>query len=89
MSDEPFYFNLGFYGAIKRDRAEPYRSTKILDKQCFTLGGIKMLYSSTFLKKEEFDRIYNGEAYSILKKKYDPQSRLPSLFEKVSYRNGT
>jgi hypothetical protein len=43
-----------------------------------------MLYSSTFLSQAEFDRVYNGAAYARLKEKYDPQRRLPSLFEKCA-----
>jgi len=82
--EEPLYFNLGFYGIIKKESKEPFHTTKMLDNKCFELGGIKMLYSSTFLTKEDFDRIYNGEVYDILKKKYDPQNRTLSLFEKVS-----
>ena len=42
-----------------------------------------MLYSSTFLDEEEFDHIYNGEAYRALKQKYDPHGNAPTLFQKA------
>jgi FAD/FMN-containing dehydrogenase len=79
------YFNLGCYLQVRKaaDR-EPYHYTKILDRKCFDLGGIKMLYSSSFLGAEEFDALYNGEAYRALKRKYDPEGRAPTLYEKVA-----
>ena len=57
--------------------------TRILDRKCFEFGGIKMLYSSTFLDRDEFDRLYNGIGYAALKRKYDPNGRAPNLFEKA------
>jgi hypothetical protein len=55
----------------------------MMDKFCFKLNGIKMLYSSTFISKNKFNAIYNGEEYNKIKNKYDPKLLLPSLFEKV------
>lgn len=78
------YFNLGCYTQVhRRAGKEDYYATKILDRKCFDLGGIKMLYSSTFLSKEEFDEIYNGPEYARLKKKYDPQDNAYSLYDKA------
>jgi len=80
---DTLYFNLGCYCQVKKRRDKgDYYYTRILDRKCFDLGGIKMLYSSTFLSEDEFDRLYNGEAYARLKAKYDPHKRLRSLFEK-------
>lgn len=79
------YYNLGCYCQVKRPRGKGnYHYTRILDQKCFALGGVKMLYSSTFLSQAEFDRVYNGAAYARLKEKYDPGRRLPSLFEKCA-----
>lgn len=77
------YYNFGCYSQVKKrpDKGD-YYYTKIIDRKCFDLGGIKMLYSSTFLTKAEFDRIYNGAAYAVLKKKYDPEGALRTLYEK-------
>jgi FAD/FMN-containing dehydrogenase len=81
------YLNLGCYCHVKkRPDREPYHCTRILDAKCFELGGIKMLYSSTFLEQSEFDRIYNGAAYRELKAKYDPRGALPTLYEKCVLR---
>lgn len=82
---DTLYYNLGCYCQVKRPRGERnYHYTRILDQKCFELGGVKMLYSSTFLSQRDFDRVYNGAAYARLKEKYDPERRLPSLFEKCA-----
>jgi FAD/FMN-containing dehydrogenase len=79
------YFNLGSYCQVPRQPGKPpYHDTRIIDEQCFALGGIKMLYSSNFLEREHFDRIYNGAAYHALKQKYDPQLRAGTLYDKVA-----
>jgi FAD/FMN-containing dehydrogenase len=80
------YFNLGCYCQVRRPPGEePYHYTKIMDRECFELGGIKMLYSSSFLPQEEFDTLYNGQAYRALKAKYDPESRAKTLYAKVNF----
>lgn len=83
MRQNQLYFNLGSYSFVKKVPGKPYQATKIIDEFCIKHNGIKMLYSSTFLKKSEFDKIYNGAEYKKLKAKYDPASLLPTLFEKA------
>jgi FAD/FMN-containing dehydrogenase len=79
------YFNLGCYCQVQRPAGmEPYHYTKILDRKCFELGGIKMLYSSTFLNEAEFDALYNGAAYRELKAKYDAGGNAQTLYKKVA-----
>ncbi|HXZ95865.1 MAG TPA: FAD-binding oxidoreductase [Burkholderiales bacterium] len=81
------YLNLGCYCYVKKVPGRPaYWYTRILDEKCFSLGGIKMLYSSTFLAPEEFWRIYNGNAYWDLKKRYDPKGVFKNLYEKCAFR---
>src|SRR5690606_6941122 len=78
------YFNLGCYLQVKKPEGkEPYHYTRILDDKCFALDGIKMLYSSSFMRSEEFDARYNGAAYRELKAKYDPEGRARTLYAKV------
>jgi len=61
---DEMYFNLDSYCYIKTNVEHgKYYSTKLLDARCFQLGGIKMLYSSTFIDQEYFDLIYNGSEY--------------------------
>jgi FAD/FMN-containing dehydrogenase len=79
------YFNLGCYCQVGRPEGKPrYHYTRVMDDKCFELDGIKMLYSSTFLGKEDFDRHFNGAAYRVLKAKYDPDGKAPTLFDKVA-----
>lgn len=83
---DTLYFNLGSYCQVERPATmEPYHWTKVMDRYCFDLGGIKMLYSSTFVDREEFDRLYNGKAYRELKRKYDPDRAARDLYDKVAY----
>ena len=85
IEPERLYFNLGCYCQVRRPAGrEPYYYTKIMDRKCFELGGIKMLYSSTFLAEPEFDALYNGAAYRALKRKYDPAGNAPRLYDKVA-----
>jgi FAD/FMN-containing dehydrogenase len=78
------YFNLGCYCLTpKPQEDEDFYYTKILDNECFRLGGLKMLYSSTFVDKKTFNRLYNGTAYARLKQKYDSQGLAPTLFDKA------
>lgn len=83
------YFNLGCYCNVsKAPGREGNHYTRILDQKCFDLSGIKMLYSSSFISREEFDRLYNGPGYEQLKTKYDPEQKAYTLYEKaVSHSN--
>jgi FAD/FMN-containing dehydrogenase len=79
------YFNLGCYCQVRRPEGrEPYHYTKIVDRKCFDLGGIKMLYSSSFLAEAEFDALYNGAGYRALKAKYDAAGNAQTLYKKVA-----
>lgn len=79
------YFNLGCYTfAKKKPGQEAYYNTKVMDRFCFEHEGIKMLYSTTFITEEAFDRLYAGEARRALKQKYDPRNLLPNLYQRVA-----
>lgn len=78
------YFNLGSYTFVKKiPNQVPFYSTKILDEICFSKGGIKMLYSTSFMKREAFDRVFNGTQYQELKQRYDPNRHLLDLYKKT------
>lgn len=88
MKKKTLYLNVGSYSFVKKTRdTPPYYSTKSIDEFCFAHDGIKMLYSTTFIKKSQFDKIYNGKVYTTLKKKYDSLQLLPTLFEKAVQAN--
>jgi FAD/FMN-containing dehydrogenase len=80
---DTLYYNLGCYCQVKKPAGrDAYHYTRVMDRKCFELGGIKMLYSSTFLTEAEFSRLYNGAAYARVKSMYDPEMRQRSLYEK-------
>jgi FAD/FMN-containing dehydrogenase len=86
ITPNELYFNLGCYCQVVRPPDKPpYHYTKIMDRKCFDLGGIKMLYSSSFLSEAEFDALYNGAGYRTLKQKYDPAGDAQTLYKKVAY----
>lgn len=80
------YFNLGSYcwTASPIGDGRPFHYTRLMDRYCFDLGGLKLLYSSTFIDEPSFDVLYNGTAYRRLKDKYDPGTVLPMLYAKVA-----
>jgi FAD/FMN-containing dehydrogenase len=50
------------------------------------LGGHKSLYSDAFYSQEDFADLYGGPTYTVLKKQYDPDSRLFNLYDKAVRR---
>jgi len=84
MPKNQLYLNLGSYSFVERKPTDsPYHHTRIMDDFTFAHDGIKMLYSSTFLDEKSFDARYGGKAYKQLKKKYDPKSLAPTLYQKA------
>lgn len=84
MKAGELYVNIGSYNFVRTNPGQArYGATRAIDEFCFGHGGIKMLYSTTFLDEEEFRRRYGGDPYATLKKKYDAGRLLPTLFEKA------
>ena len=78
-----WYLNFGFWD-VKRTREAhpPGHFNRMIEDKVSALGGIKSLYSDSFFSREEFSRLYGGDSYHVLKKKYDPQGVFPQLYEK-------
>jgi FAD/FMN-containing dehydrogenase len=77
------YVNFGFWGTVALPEGENdgYYNRKIED-EVTALGGHKSLYSTSFYTEDEFNERYNGELYAKVKREYDPQRRLLSLYDK-------
>jgi FAD/FMN-containing dehydrogenase len=77
------YVNFGFWGnvGLPPGAADGYYNRQIEDTVT-ELGGHKGLYSTSFYSEDEFWRRYNGAAYADLKREYDAESRLASLYDK-------
>jgi FAD/FMN-containing dehydrogenase len=77
------YVNFGFWGtvALPPGAADGHYNRQIED-QVTALGGHKGLYSTSFYSQEEFSERYNGPEYARLKREYDADGRLASLYDK-------
>jgi FAD/FMN-containing dehydrogenase len=85
LDPETLYVNVGFWSAVP-EKADPAHHNKLVEDLVERLGGRKSLYSTAFYERERFWQIYNGAAYDVLKKTYDPDSRLLDLYAKVVER---
>ncbi|MFC4589433.1 FAD-binding oxidoreductase [Sphaerisporangium corydalis] len=77
------YVNFGFWGmvALPRGQSDGYHN-RLIENSVHGLGGHKSLYSTSFYPREEFWRLYNGDAYWPVKRAYDPGGRLLDLYDK-------
>ena len=77
------YVNFGFWDTVHRPgNLASGHFNRMIEQEVAALGGIKSLYSDSFHTREDFSRIYGGEAYRALKQKYDPQDIFPALYDK-------
>lgn len=85
LKPNELYFNLGCYCSSEKspEQPDPYYNTKLMDHYCFSLSGLKMLYSSTFITQNQFSNYYNGNLFNDLKSKYDPQNINNTLYHKT------
>ena len=58
-------------------------STARIERQVTELGGHKSLYSDAYYDEATFARLYGDTAYRLVKRRYDPDGRLPTLYEKA------
>ncbi len=80
--------DIGFYSGKKLppDAPDNYYNRKI-EKYLNKLGAMKGLYSTSFYTKEEFWQMFDQSRYTAAKKKYDPGSVFPELYQKaVGYK---
>lgn len=80
------YVNVGFWSAVPVTPGDPGHTNKLIEREVARLDGHKSLYSESFYTPEEFDEMYGGEGYRLLKKRYDPRSRLLDLYAKAVKR---
>lgn len=83
MESDTTYVNFGFWDVLRfRDRYPAGHFNRRIESMVDSLGGLKSLYSTSYYPEQEFWKIYGGDYYRTLKSKYDPQGRLPNLYEK-------
>jgi FAD/FMN-containing dehydrogenase len=83
LEPDRVYVNFGFWGtvALPPGASDGYFNKRVEEKVT-ELTGHKGLYSTSFYSQEEFWRLYNGAAYSELKREYDHDGRLADLYDK-------
>ncbi len=78
------HVNVGFWGSVPvgPDAVNAPRN-KAIEAKLTELGGHKSLYSEAFYDRETFDSLYGGEGIAAVKKRYDPDARLLTLYDKA------
>lgn len=83
ITRDRLYISVGFWWPLRQRPGEaPDYHNRLIERTIAELGGHKPLYSTAHYTEEEFWRHYNGDAYQKLKKTYDPDGRLPDLYDK-------
>ncbi|SDO90809.1 FAD/FMN-containing dehydrogenase [Pedococcus dokdonensis] len=81
------YVNVGFWSSVPKTPGEPDgAANRLIEEQVTALDGHKSLYSDAFYDQDQFWRLYGGDTYAELKRRYDPQSRLLDLYSKAVQR---
>ncbi|GAA1482442.1 FAD-binding oxidoreductase [Gordonia sinesedis] len=80
------YVNVGFWSAVPVTPGDPGHTNKAIERTVADLDGHKSLYSESFYTPDDFDELYGGESYRLLKKRYDPRGRLLDLYAKAVKR---
>jgi FAD/FMN-containing dehydrogenase len=84
---DALYVNFGFGDVVRAHEPHPAgHFNRLLERKVAELGGIKSLYSESYFPPDEFWASYGGDAYRALKARYDPDGRLPDLYEKCVLR---
>jgi FAD/FMN-containing dehydrogenase len=85
---DELYVNVGFWSTapLPPGERDGYHNRRIEEKVA-ELGGRKSLYSTAFYPQDEFWELYGGPRYEVLKKTYDPSSRLLDLYAKTVGRS--
>jgi len=78
------YVNVGFWSTVAVQAGQVDGDVnRAIEDEVTRLGGYKSLYSDSYYDRETFDRLYGGQAYRVVKQRYDPRGRLPSLYDKA------
>ncbi len=78
------YVNVGFWGTVPvGPEAEEGPRNRAIEERVHALDGHKSLYSDAFYDRPTFERLYGGEERARVKRRYDPDDRLTSLYDKA------
>jgi FAD/FMN-containing dehydrogenase len=78
------YVNVGFWGTVHVGPDAPRAPrNRAIEAKVHELDGHKSLYSEAFYDRVTFDMLYDGPHLAAVKKRYDPDDRLTSLYDKA------
>ena len=81
------YVNVGFWSTVPiAPGAADGDVNRAIEAEVTTVDGHKSLYSDAEYGREEFARLYGGDAYAAAKVAYDPNGRLADLYDKAVMR---
>ncbi len=81
------YVNVGFWGTVHvGPDAVNAPKNRAIEAKVHELGGHKSLYSEAFYDPETFDQLYNTSHLAAVKRCYDPDDRLTTLYDKAVKR---
>ena len=81
------YVNAGFWGTVHvGPEAVDAPKNRAIEARVHELGGHKSLYSEAFYDRATFDALYDGDNLAAVKRRYDPDDRLTSLYDKAVKR---
>jgi FAD/FMN-containing dehydrogenase len=81
------YVNVGFWATVPIVRgAADGDANRAIESEVTALDGHKSLYSDAYYSRADFSRLYGGDAYAAAKASYDPDGRLPDLYDKAVMR---
>jgi FAD/FMN-containing dehydrogenase len=83
LDPDQMYVNVGFWSTVPLGPGQDdgFHNRRI-EEMVDALEGHKSLYSTVHYPADEFWRRYNGQHYRQLKGAYDPDGRLPDLYDK-------
>jgi FAD/FMN-containing dehydrogenase len=83
LHPDRLYVNVGFWASVPLAAGQdPAHHNRWVEDEVERLGGRKSLYSTSYYREERFWALYNGPVYRELKDRYDPDGRLPDLYDK-------
>jgi FAD/FMN-containing dehydrogenase len=78
------YVNVGFWSSVPIEAGRRAGDVnRAIEAEVGALGGHKSLYSDAYYDEATFDGLYGGAAYAAVKERYDPEGRLPTLYDKA------
>ncbi|PPJ33219.1 FAD-binding oxidoreductase [Nocardia nova] len=81
------YVNVGFWSAVPKQPGQiEGAANRAIEDEVARLDGHKSLYSDSYYAEDDFARLYGGDHYANLKKRYDPDHRLLDLYSKAVQR---